>query len=191
MDMTVDAETAEQLARRWWWFLAAGIVTGLIGVLVLFRPIAGVFGLALLIATGLIVSGISELASIPSWDSPWVPAVFGGLSLVAGIATVAWPDITLWILTVLIGLSLLLRGALRVVGSLVTRPPWWGGYLAVGVVEAGLGIAALAWPTATLTVLALIMGINLILVGSAQITFGLAAKRLGEGGGGGPSAAVA
>lgn len=190
MHLEIDPESAEQLRRRWWWFAVAGGLTGLLGVVILFRPIAGVFGLAVLIATGLIVSGLTELASVSSWQTKWVPVVFGGLSLAAGIATVVWPDITLWVLTVLIGLSLVLRGALRIAGALVARPPWWGGYLAVGAVEAALGLGALAWPEATLTVLALVMGINLIIVGGAQLTFGLAAKRLGEGGGGGPSPAV-
>ena len=188
MNVSLDPDTAEQLRQRWWVFLVTGGLSALVGLVIVVRPIAGVFGLALLIATGLIVTGVTELASASRWPSRWVPIVFGGASLLAGIGTVVWPDITLWVLAVLIGVSLVMRGILRAAGSLAARPPMWGFFLGLGLAEAVLGVLALTWPGATIVVLALIMGFNLLIMGGVEIAFAFQAKRLGEGGGLPPAA---
>lgn len=185
----LDPALAGDLRRRWWVFAAVGAVTALLGVVILVRPIAGVFGLALLIATGLIVTGITEIAAARRWPNPWVPWVFGGASLAAGVATVIWPDATLWVLAVLIGVSLLVRGALRVGGAIATRPPVWGAFVAMGLLEAVLGALALTWPGATVVVLALIMGLNLVMVGGVELAFAFQVRSLGDGQGRPPAPA--
>ena len=184
----VDEDQLRELTGRWWLFLVAGGLSALIGLVILFWPKSGIFAIAVLVATGLIVSGITQIAAASRWQQRWIPYLWGGLSLAAGIATVAWPGVTLWALAVLIGVSLLLRGIVRGIGSVVERPPAWGLQLAIGVVETGLGVAALAWPGATLVVLAVIMGLNLLLAGILEAAFAFQVRSLGEGG---PPPAVA
>lgn len=180
-EVQVDEEAMAELAKRWWLFLVAGGLTALLGLVILFWPKSGIFAIAVLVATGLIVSGTTQLATASRWQQRWIPYLWGGLSLAAGIATVAWPAVTLWALAVLIGVSLLLRGVVRGIGALVEHPPLWGLHVAIAVVEVGLGIAALAWPGATLVVLALIMGFNLLLTGILEAVFAFQVRSLGEG----------
>lgn len=187
-DAQIDEDQLRELTSRWWLFLIAGGLSALIGLVILLWPKSGIFAIAVLVATGLIISGITQIAAASRWQQRWIPYLWGGLSLLAGIATVAWPGVTLWALAVLIGVSLLLRGIVRGIGAVVERPPMWGLHVAIGVVEAGLGVAALAWPGATLVVLALIMGLNLMLTGILELVFAFQVRSLGEGG---PPPAVA
>jgi uncharacterized membrane protein HdeD (DUF308 family) len=178
VDVTLDPETERQLKAVWWVFLVLGILTTALGVLVIFRPLTGAFGLAILIAATLIVSGIGDIIGSAQWRHPWVPIVWGLLSIAAGVAALVWPDITLWALAVVIGILLIARGALRALASVASRPPMWGFWLVVGVVEVAAGVVALVWPEITIFVLAVVIGIDLVIVGVAGIAFALRTRRL-------------
>jgi uncharacterized membrane protein HdeD (DUF308 family) len=107
-----------------------------------------------------------------------VPIVWGLLSIAAGVAALVWPDITLWALAVVIGILLIARGALRALASVASRPPMWGFWLVVGIVEVAAGVVALVWPEITIFVLAVVIGIDLVIVGVAGIAFALRTRRL-------------
>src|SRR5690606_11049553 len=58
VEVTLDAQSARQVRAVWWVFFLLGLATVALGILVIVRPITGAFGLAVLIAATLIVSGI-------------------------------------------------------------------------------------------------------------------------------------
>lgn len=177
-DVTLDPETERQLKAVWWVFFILGVITAALGVLVIVRPFTGAVGLAILIAATLIVSGIGDILGAAQWRHRWVPVLWGLLSIAAGIATLAWPDITLWALAVLIGIALILRGTMRTIASVAGRPPIWGFWLIVGLIELAAGIASLVWPEITILALAIVIGIDLIIVGIAGIAFALRTRQL-------------
>jgi uncharacterized membrane protein HdeD (DUF308 family) len=178
VDVTLDRETERQLKAVWWVFLVLGVLTAGLGVLVIIRPFAGAVGLAILIAATLIVSGIGDIIAAPQWRHSWIPVVWGVLSIAAGVATLVWPDITLWALAVLIGIALIVRGAMRAMASVASRPPLWGFWLVVGLVELSAGIAALVWPEITIFALAIVIGIDLLIVGIVAIAFAFRTRSL-------------
>lgn len=178
VDVTLDPETERQLKAVWWVFLILGVITAVLGVLVIFRPLTGAVGLAILIAATLIVSGIGDILGAAQWRHRWVPVIWGLLSIAAGIATLVWPDITLWALAVVIGVVLILRGTMRALASIAARPPIWGFWLIVGLVELAAGIAALVWPEITIVALAIVIGIDLLIVGIAGIAFAVRTRQL-------------
>jgi uncharacterized membrane protein HdeD (DUF308 family) len=177
-DITLDPESARQVKAVWWVFFILGLITTILGVLVIFHPFAGAFGLAVLIAATLIVSGIADIIGAAQWRHPWVPILWGVLSIAAGIAALVWPDITLWALAVLIGIVLIVRGALRTVASIVGRPPVWGFWLFVGLLELAAGILAMVWPEITIFALAVVIGIDLVIVGVVAMAFAFRTRRL-------------
>ncbi|MBA4020234.1 MAG: hypothetical protein C0483_23990 [Pirellula sp.] len=91
----------------------------------------------------------------------WVVLIRGLLILAAGIATLAYPGLTLLMLITLIGVSALLDGLTCVFMGLRGGDggrPWWEMIL-LGLVGVGFGVATLIWPGLTeLLLLSLIAG---------------------------------
>ncbi|MBL9081504.1 MAG: HdeD family acid-resistance protein [Planctomycetales bacterium] len=94
-------------------------------------------------------------------DRWWVVLLRGILAIGAGIATLAWPGLTLVLLIFLIGISALVDGLACIFmgfGGGSEGRPWWEMIL-LGLVGAGFGIATLAWPGLTgILLLSLIAG---------------------------------
>lgn len=178
VEVTLDAESERQVRAVWWVFFLLGLATVALGILVIVRPITGAFGLAVLIAATLIVSGIGDILGAAQWRHSWVPIVWGLLSIAAGVAALVWPGITLWALAVLVGILLVARGALRTVTSVASRPPVWGFWLVIGLVELAAGVVAIVWPEITILALAVVIGIDLIVVGLGAIAFALRTRSL-------------
>lgn len=96
----------------------------------------------------------------------------GVLSVVLGALVLFWPEVTLDIVAVLFGLYFLVSGAVRVVTGLLT--PLGGGLrvlnILIGLLLFIVGVAAIRNPLASLTVLALFIGIAWIVEGIMSLT---------------------
>jgi uncharacterized membrane protein HdeD (DUF308 family) len=136
--------------------------------------------LALLVGISLIVSGIVEiLARGGSEELGWPAWIAGGLLAAAGILVLAWPDITLWAVAVVVGASLIVAGLLGAVIAATHRDrPRWVAELALSALSFVVGLAVLTWPDATLVVLAVFMGARAIGIGLLAIAIGWQAHHL-------------
>jgi uncharacterized membrane protein HdeD (DUF308 family) len=138
-----------------------------VGVVLLFNPVAAARTLALLLGLALVIGGCLEIAS--GWDSDRrIPEiVLGAVLVVGGLLAALWPGVTLWTLAVLTGVSLLLHGVGRVVLAFAVRReiPTWGWLALAGVLNIVVGILALAWPEATVLVLSLLLGAQILVFG--------------------------
>jgi uncharacterized membrane protein HdeD (DUF308 family) len=164
----------------WWLSILGGLALVAVGVWLLANPFGSVVVLAVLVGASLIVGGIVEaVAQGGPKDLGWPAWVAGGLLVATGILVVAWPDITLWALAALTGAGLILAGLLRA-ATAVTRREDTGWLAELGL--AGLAIAAgavvLAWPGATVLVLAVLLGIRAVATGLVAIVIGWQAHRL-------------
>lgn len=162
----------ERASSRWWAFLALGVVSAVVGLILMLDLFAAVTTLALLVALGLIVTGVGEVVSAGRYDSK-LGLVAGAVLIVGGVLAVAWPGITLWVLAVVVGVDLIVAGAARIAGALALRAEGWGWLLFGGGVSVVAGILALAWPGATVLVLGLLLGLRMLLFGVSEIMFGL------------------
>ena len=145
-----------------------GLATVIVGVVLLFNPVGAARTLALLLGLAFVLGGLLEIAV--GWDSRsrWASVVLGGILVVGGILAMAWPGVTLWVLALVTGLSLVLHGIGRIVLAVMARHeiPGWPWLALAGGLGIFFGVLALAWPEATVLVLSLVLG--------AQITaFGL------------------
>ena len=163
-------------SRRWWVFLTIGALSVVVGLLLLFDLAAAVATLALLVALGLVATGLSELVAAGRYRSV-LGFVAGGILVAGGLAAVVWPHITLWALAVVAGLGLIVSGAARIVGALSLRVEGWDWLLAGGVVSVVVGVLALVWPDVTILALGILLGLRMIVFGVAEIMFGLALHR--------------
>jgi uncharacterized membrane protein HdeD (DUF308 family) len=145
-------------------FGGAAVIVG--GVL-LFNPFAAVRTLALLVGLSLVIGGCLEIAL--GWESGRrASAILLGAVLIAGgLLAAFWPEATVWTLAVLTGVSLLAHGLARVVLAFAARAeiPGWGWLALAGAVNVVIGIMALAWPEATVRILSLILGLQVLAFG--------------------------
>jgi uncharacterized membrane protein HdeD (DUF308 family) len=163
----------ERASSKWWAFLALGVVSVIVGFLLVLDLFAAVATLALLVAVGLVVSGIGELMTAGRYRSV-LGIVAGVVLVVGGVLAAVWPDITLWALAVVVGVNLIVSGVARIMGAVQLRVEGWGWLLFGGILSLVIGVLALVWPDATILVLGILLGLRILLFGIAEIMFGLA-----------------
>ncbi len=145
-----------------------GIAALAVGVILLTNPYAAVRTLALLLGLTLVIGGCMELAL--GWDSERrAPSLILGAVLVLGGLLVAfWPEVTVWTVAVVTGVSLLVHGIGRIGLAVVGRAdiPGWGWLVLAGLVNIAIGILALSWPEATVVVLSVILAVQVLVFGA-------------------------
>ena len=148
-----------------------GVVTLVVGVVLLFHPAAAAGALALLIGLGLVLAGAFEI--VVEWGAGHRGAsiALGGVLVVGGLVAVAWPGVTLVTLAIVVGLALIVHGVVRIGVALAARQaaPGWGWLALAGAVNVVFGVAALVWPQATVLVLSLILGVQIVLFSALML----------------------
>jgi uncharacterized membrane protein HdeD (DUF308 family) len=145
-----------------------GAAALVLGIVLLFNPVAAARTLALLLGLSLAIGGLLEIAV--GWDNGkrrWISLILGGVLVVGGVLAVVWPGITLVALAWITGLSLVVHGAARAGIAVVERDEirGWGWFALAGAVNVILGVLAIAWPQATVFVLSLILGAQIAAFG--------------------------
>jgi uncharacterized membrane protein HdeD (DUF308 family) len=168
-----EREGLLRASSRWWAFLLLGIVAVALGLLLAFDLFTAVRTVALLVAFGLIVTGVGELISAGRYRST-LGLVAGAALVLAGVLAAVWPGITLWVLAVVTGIALIISGAARIMGALALRVEGWGWLFVGGLLSVVVGFLAIAWPDVTALALGLLLGIRMVLFGVAEIAFALA-----------------
>src|SRR4029453_523864 len=89
----------QRASSRWGVFLLLGVAAAVLGVLLIFDLFTAVRTLALLVAFGLMVTGLGELVSAGRYRST-LGIVAGAVLLLAGVLAALWPGVTRWVLAV-------------------------------------------------------------------------------------------
>jgi uncharacterized membrane protein HdeD (DUF308 family) len=144
-----------------------GLATVVVGVVLLFNPVKAAHTLALLLGLAFVLGGLLEIAI--GWESRsrWGSVVLGGILVVGGLLAMVWPGVTLWTIALVTGLSLVLHGIGRIVLAVAARHEvtGWLWLALAGAFGVLFGILALAWPEATVLVLSLVLGAQVIVFG--------------------------
>jgi uncharacterized membrane protein HdeD (DUF308 family) len=175
-------DAARSVAKRWAWFFAAGIAITVLGILLISNIYDAARTLAVLVGLALLVQAIDEFVNASRYSPKWAGYALGAVYLVTGVLALAWPDITLWALAVVVGVGSLISG----VGELIfvirnhhDLPNRWV-FVLLGLASVAIGIMALAWPRATVAVLALLLGIRVLIAGIVLIIFSLGLRRIAK-----------
>ncbi|MGY1592471.1 HdeD family acid-resistance protein [Geodermatophilus sp. SYSU D00708] len=152
-----------------------GVAVVVVGIVLLFNPVAAARSLALLLGLAFVVGGLLEIAV--GWDAErhrTGSLVLGAVLVIGGILAAFWPGLTLWTLVLITGLSLIVHGAGRVGLAVVARDeiPGWGWLVALGAVNVIVGVLAIVWPQATVLVLCIVFGLQVVFLGLALVAAG-------------------
>ena len=165
--------------------VAIGIISVILGVLVLVWPkatllvVAIIFGLQLIAAGAVRLSVTSELPATPGWVRP-VSIALGVLSIIAGIICLFRPGTSLVVIAILIAAGWIAEGVAALVHGFASgRSAGARVFLLIfGAISIVAGIVVAVWPGATLVVLTRIAGILLIVIGVAELVTVFVARRV-------------
>ncbi|MBP7972339.1 MAG: DUF308 domain-containing protein [Candidatus Nanopelagicales bacterium] len=166
-----DKQILADIGASWWLVLFLGVVSVIVGGIILAQPFAAVRVAALIFGIWLLVSGIFQLAQ--SFDrriettGRVLGAVSGIIGIVLGIVALKSVDNRIELLILFIGIWWIMRGIMQlIVGS------GKGGsvfYVFLGLLGIFAGIVVLVWPIKSLAVLTAVAGIWLLVLGIFEI----------------------
>jgi len=163
------------IGRHRGWALTFGIITLLVGLLTLIWPGKTVVVIAVLFGIRLVVAGIFRLVvALTSGDESGVTrvrlALLGVLSFIVGLYALLHIQVTLFGLTVLLGIFWIVNGAVEMFVTLSNRAmPGRGWTLSMGLLSVMAGVVVVLTYPVSLLSLAVMLGFWLLLVGIIEI----------------------
>ena len=161
----------DRIGRAWWVVLLLGIISLIVGVVVLVRPFTAVNVAAIIFGIWLLVSGVIQLAQ--AFDkqletiSRVLNAITGVIGIVLGLICLDSAEDRIALLTLFIGIWWISRGNVQIA---VGASDQGGGrviFLAIlGIIADGFG---LVWPFAALPALPFVLGIWPVILGIFEI----------------------
>ena len=112
--------------------------------------------------------GAADIEQPPTW-AWWLLLLVALCTFVVGVLLVFWPHRTLSTLAVILGIYLIVVGALWVLVSLATRREVRGMSVWRGVIALLAGVIVIRHPSESLTVLALAFGVCLLIAGVFEL----------------------
>ena len=170
------------LRAKWGWIVALGAVYVIAGFFALGSIAMATAASVLAVGVAMIVAGVAEVINafqIKSWGKFLLWALLGVLYIVAGFVTFENPLLAAALLTLVLGASLVASGIMRsILAFSMKRDAPWIWVALSGVITLLLGLLILArWPTNSVYILGLLLGIDLVMAGAGWIAIGLGLRR--------------
>jgi len=165
---TNPAPSGLERARDWPAVFMIGLITLGLGVVVIAWPKQTLAVISIVIGLQILLYGIYRLVSAfaDGTAAPGVTAFVGLVGIVVGIVVLRHPFRTVAILAVLLGVVWIIAGSIELLGAMADRSLENRGMTAVGgLLSIGVGVVVVAWPAPTVTVIAWISGLYLIVFG--------------------------
>jgi len=174
----------QALHQQWWCFLLLGVSLVVMGTICIAEPLIGSIASVIFLGFLMLAAGISQIVSsfwAGKWSGMLLHILIGVLYCVVGYMIIDAPGINLLILTKFIAIFLIVAGVFRIVSALVTRFHDWGWVLLNGAITLLMGlIINRQLPEASLWVIGLFIGIEMIFNGWAWIMLSLGLRRAGS-----------
>jgi uncharacterized membrane protein HdeD (DUF308 family) len=166
-----------ELGRQLWtWQLVSGVLTVILGGIVLAWPGPSILVASTLFGVYMLLTGFVQLLlafALPRSAATRVLLFIGGaLSLVLAVLSLRHfgDAYAVLLLSVWIGIGVIFRGVADIAAVTSERDlPARGWYVVLGVIAVMAGAVMLVWPFASIVVLAIVFGVWLVLYGVMQI----------------------
>lgn len=180
---STDPGMTDRLPPRRLLYVAGGL-TVLFGLLAVGFPLAASFGFTLAVGLSFVAVGAIEIVrafAMRRWRRAAWHVGFGLLAILGGGLMVVFPFEGVLTLTMLVAAFLLVGGTVKAVAAFDLRPrAGWGWMLGSGLLSALLGLVlVLGLPGSALWTLGLLVGLDLVMLGAAQIALAAGLHREG------------
>lgn len=175
------AETRE-VQKKWGWIVAFGVLLSLAGFVALGSVLLATLSTVLVVGIAMIVAGVGEIINgfaMRCWKNFFLWVVIGILYVIAGISVLENPLLAAGILTLILGAGLLASGVVRFFLAFQLPENSSKFFVAAsGLLTIVVGAIILAqWPTSSLWVIGMFLGIDLLFAGASWIGVGFALRR--------------
>jgi len=156
------------MAREWPSVMLIALLTLALGVVVLAWPSQTLVVVSVLLGIQLLLFGLFRLigAFATEIEHPVLLALVGILMMIAGVIVVRNPFETVAVLAVILGVAWIVGGAIDIVASIAGSGEGSRVWTAIGgLLTLAAGIIVVAWPAPTVTVIAWIAGLYLVIFG--------------------------
>jgi len=177
-------ETPRFMRDVWKVVLAWGVLTLILGVMVLVWPGISIMVAGVLFGIYLLASGIAQLVFAFRLDVSGGERVLlfisGALSLVMGVLAFrhyeeGWPIL---LLAIWIGAGFIFQGTAESGLAISYKAlPDRGWHIFLGVLSVIAGMVVIAWPFDSIVVLAIVTGVSLVAIGTTQVVWALRARK--------------
>lgn len=180
------AEVLRGTGRHWGWPFAYGILTLLVGVVVLVWPDRTVEVVAVLFGLQLIVAGVFRFVGAIAAEGEGggtrvLLALLGVLSFIAGLYALRHLLVTILALALILGIFWIVNGAIEIFAALSDDAmPSRGWTVLMGLISVAAGIVVLVWPDISLVTLAVVLGIWLLVLGLMEIVLAFRLRSFGQ-----------
>ncbi len=174
-EVAADAQLESMLSKvghAWWLIALLGLISIIVGILVLIRPFGAVRIAAIIFGIWLLVSGILQL--IQSFDnkldatSRILSVISGLLGIVLGVICFNSVQDRISLLILFIGLWWIIRGVMQLVTG-ASGAGSSGMFIFTGILGILAGIVVLTWPITSLEILTVMVGIWLVVLGVFEV----------------------
>jgi uncharacterized membrane protein HdeD (DUF308 family) len=171
-----------ELHRHWKTFFVLGLVLVALGVVGVCASTFATLLSVVFLGTLLLIAGgglLSHAFWAPRWSGFFLQLLSGLLYVVVGWLCVTRPGVEAIVLTLLLALSLLVQGGVRMGAALVAHMDGRGVLFLSGALSFVLGLMVWnQWPSSGLWVIGLFAGIDLIFYGLWIVALAQAVRRL-------------
>lgn len=178
------ADAMGTLGRSWGWILGFGIITLILGILIVAWPSETVLVVAVLFGLELFVGGIFRLVMAFTSEAEGHRVAYtliGILAILVGVLVLRHTFQTVALLGFILGLFWVIAGVMDFFAGVFVRDmPRRGWAIFEGLLAFVAGIVVLMQPHLSLSVLAWVLGIWLILYGLMEIIASFSLRRMGH-----------
>jgi len=174
---------SHQLAPRWGWFVALGVVMVLAGMIALGDTVLVTLLSVVFIGAALLAGGVFQIIHAfanQEWGAFLFALLCGALYVAGGLLIMWEPVHGSMVITIMLLVALTVGGILRIAMALRHREVggWWL-LLLTGIISVALAVILyLSLPWSSLWVLGTLIGIELIFHGVAWIRLGFALREM-------------
>ena len=169
----------------WKSVLVTGILSVILGVMVLRWPGATIVTAAIFFGAYLLVTGISQVFHAftlhISGGGRALLFISGAASLVLAVLAFRHLGDAIWLLAIWVGIGFIFRGVAEAASAISDHDtPGRGWQIALGIVTLIAGVIVLAYPISSLGTLTMVVGIWLVIIGVMEIIASLQIRKAGN-----------
>jgi uncharacterized membrane protein HdeD (DUF308 family) len=170
------------LRAKWGWIVGFGVFAVIAGFIALGSVMMATASAVFIVGFMMLMAGVAEIVAAfnaKDWSHRLLWLLLGALYVFAGIVCIQNPFEAATLLTLMLGIALIVSGLLRIfLATQMKQGTPWGWVVFSGIASVLLGAMIVShWPASSFFVLGLLLGIDLIFVGSGWIATGLALRR--------------
>jgi uncharacterized membrane protein HdeD (DUF308 family) len=158
-----------------------GLITVVLGVIVVFRPTQSLTAIAVLLGIAMIASGVYHVARAVDGrehERVW-RGISGVLFILAGLALIRHLHLSVALIGLFIGFTWIVQGVAGLIEAVSGRRPGATGWpLFFGVISLIAGIVVVSAPISSVTALAIFAGIWLIVIGLVEMLGALVTRHV-------------